>query len=91
MITDKKLWRHRKERKEWAGWLQSEDPGLEVVNPYAAGIDIGSGVHHDRCTTGPRSAVKEPWSEGRGHAVDRRVLDSHLQDSRRAWFPGVFG
>jgi hypothetical protein len=39
MMTDKKLWRNRKERKEWARRLQAEDPSLEVVHPQAAGID----------------------------------------------------
>ena len=29
MMTDKKLWRNRKEKKEWARRLQSENPGLE--------------------------------------------------------------
>ena len=45
-MTDKKLWRNRKERKEWARRLQSEDPGLEVVHLHAAGIDVGNGVHY---------------------------------------------
>jgi transposase len=43
---NKKLWRNRKERKEWARRLQSEDPGLEVVHPHAAGIDVGNGAHY---------------------------------------------
>ena len=45
-MTDKKLWRNRKERKDWARRLQSEDPGLEVVHPHAAGIDVGNGMHY---------------------------------------------
>ena len=45
-MTDKKLWRNRKERKEWVRRLQSEDPGLEVVHPHAAGIDVGNGAHY---------------------------------------------
>src|SRR6267378_4104132 len=45
-MTDRKMWRNRKERKEWARRLQSEDPGLEVVHPHAAGIDIGNGMHY---------------------------------------------
>ena len=45
-MTDMKLWRGRKERKEWARRLQSEDPGLEVVHPHAAGIDVGNGMHY---------------------------------------------
>jgi len=31
MTTGKMLWRNRKERKEWARRLQSEDPGLEAT------------------------------------------------------------
>jgi transposase len=46
MMTEQKLWRNRKERKEWARRLQSEDPGLEVVHPQAAGIDVGNGAHY---------------------------------------------
>jgi len=46
MMTDKKLWRNRKERKEWARRLQSDGPGLEVVHPHAAGIDVGNGAHY---------------------------------------------
>jgi hypothetical protein len=45
-MADKKLWRNRKERKEWVRRLQSEDPGLTVVHPQAAGIDIGNGAHY---------------------------------------------
>jgi transposase len=45
MMTVKK-WGNRKERKEWARRLQSEDPGLEVVHPHAAGIDVGNGAHY---------------------------------------------
>ena len=43
---NKKMWRNRKERKAWARRLQSEDPGLEVVHPQAAGIDVGNGAHY---------------------------------------------
>jgi len=46
MTAGKKLWRNRKERKEWARRLQSEDPGLEVVHPHAEGIDVGNSVHY---------------------------------------------
>lgn len=46
MTTDKKLWRNRKERKQWARRLQSEDPGLEVIHPHAAGIDVGNSAHY---------------------------------------------
>src|SRR3984893_18550496 len=44
-MTDKKLWRNRKERKEWTRRLQSEAPGLQIVHPHAGGIDVGEGMH----------------------------------------------
>lgn len=46
MSTDKKLWRNRKAKKELGRRLQSENPGLEVVHPHAAGIDVGNGAHY---------------------------------------------
>jgi len=46
MTASKKLWRNRKERKEWARRLQSEDPCLEIVHPHAAGIDVGNNAHY---------------------------------------------
>jgi len=46
MAAGKSLWGNRKERKEWARRLQSEDPGLEVVHPRAAGIDVGNSAHY---------------------------------------------
>jgi transposase len=46
MMTDKKPWRNRKQKKEWTRRLQSDDPGLEVVHPHAAGIDVGNSVHY---------------------------------------------
>ena len=46
MTIDKKLWRNRKERKELACRLRSEDPGLEVVHPHASGVDVGNDAHY---------------------------------------------
>jgi len=46
MMTDKKLWRNQKQRKEWVRRLQSDNPGLEVVHPQAAGIDVGNSMHY---------------------------------------------
>jgi hypothetical protein len=46
MKTDKKLWRNRKTRKELARRLQSENPGLEIVHPHAAGIDVDNSAHY---------------------------------------------
>lgn len=45
MAGEKKLWT-RKERKELARRLRSADPGLEVVHPDAAGIDVGNQAHY---------------------------------------------
>jgi transposase len=46
MRTDEKPWRNRQAKKELARRLQSENPGLEVVHPHAAGIDVGNGAHY---------------------------------------------
>jgi len=46
MTIDRKVWRNRKERKELARRLRSEDPGLAVVHPHAAGIDVGNSAHY---------------------------------------------
>jgi transposase len=46
VMANQKLWKNRKERKEWARRLQSKDPGLEIVHPHAAGIDVGNGAHY---------------------------------------------
>ena len=45
MAPDKKLL-NRKQRKELVRRLRSEDPGLEVLHPQAAGIDVGNGAHY---------------------------------------------
>jgi hypothetical protein len=37
---------NRKQRKELARRLRSEDPGLDVVHPHAAGIDVGNSAHY---------------------------------------------
>jgi hypothetical protein len=43
MAADK---RNPKQRKEKARQLQSAIPGLDVVHPRAAGIDVGNGAHY---------------------------------------------
>jgi transposase len=45
-MKDKKLWQNRKEKKEGERRLQADDPGLEVVHPEAAGIDVGNNSHY---------------------------------------------
>ena len=37
---------NRKQRRELARRLRVEDPGLEVMHPHAAGIDVGNSVHY---------------------------------------------
>ena len=37
---------NRQERREWERRLNSADPGLEIVNRDAAGIDIGNESHY---------------------------------------------
>ena len=44
MAADK---RNRKQRKELARQLQSANPGLDVVHPRAAGIDVGNDSSFD--------------------------------------------
>jgi hypothetical protein len=46
MSTDKKPQGNRRKRKELARRLRSEDPGLEVMHPDAAGIDVGNDAHY---------------------------------------------
>lgn len=46
-MEDKQIrWKNRIQRKEWARRLRSEDPGLQVVHPRAAGIDVGNSAHY---------------------------------------------
>ena len=37
---------NRKQRQALARRLQSADPGLDIVHPNAAGIDVGNSVHY---------------------------------------------
>ena len=37
---------NRKQRKELARRLRAEDPGLDIVHPHAAGIDVGNSAHY---------------------------------------------
>ena len=46
MRKDKQVQGSRRERKELARRLRSEDPGLDVVHPDAAGIDVGNEAHY---------------------------------------------
>lgn len=59
MTVVRKFWRNRKESKEWARRLQSEDPGLEVVHPQSAGIDVGNSALRRRAA-GSRCRTSGP-------------------------------
>lgn len=37
---------NRRQRKDLARRLRSDDPGLEVMHPHAAGIDVGNSAHY---------------------------------------------
>ena len=37
---------NRKQRKDLARRLQAQDPGLDIVHPHAAGIDVGNSSHY---------------------------------------------
>src|SRR5208283_2694105 len=45
-LRNGKLLCNRKERRELEHRLNSADPGLEIINPHAAGIDVGNESHH---------------------------------------------
>jgi hypothetical protein len=46
MVAARPTGLNRKQRKELARRLRVEDPGLEVMHPHAAGIDVGNSAHY---------------------------------------------
>ena len=46
MIVGKNVFRNGRKRRDWARRLQSEDPGLELIHPHAAGINVGNSLHY---------------------------------------------
>ena len=46
MVTARPAGLNRKQRKELARRLRVEDPGLSVMHPHAAGIDVGNSAHY---------------------------------------------
>jgi hypothetical protein len=61
-MTIDKQQRNRKERKELARRLRSEDPGLEVVHPHAAGVDVGNSAHYVTSPYG-RIGIRNPCGD----------------------------
>jgi hypothetical protein len=94
-MTTGTLWRNRKERRDWARRLRSEDPGLEVVHAHAAGIDVGNSAHYvavrpDRdpepvrrfeCFTADLYRLAE-WLEGCGVKTVAIAYASHCTSRR---------
>ncbi len=62
---------NRKQRKELARRLQSADPGLEVMHPNAAGIDVG------------KQRVFEDHFESDSSLKSECVVDQRLAKTRR--------
>jgi hypothetical protein len=94
MRTDKKLWRNRKARKELARRLQSENPGLEVVHPHAAGIDVGNSAHYVavRPDRDPQPVRRFQWFTADLHRLadwlqDCGVKTAALQSTGVYWIP----
>src|ERR1700704_83474 len=96
-----------KQRKELARRLRSDDPGLEVMHPHAAGIDVGNSAHYvavrpDRdpdsvrrfeCFTADLHRVAD-WLVHCGVttvAVNRGLLDSPVRDPGRPRARGLSG
>jgi len=46
MRTETSRQANRRAKKELARRLRSADPGLEIVHPNAAGIDVGNASHY---------------------------------------------
>jgi hypothetical protein len=46
MVAPRPAELNRKQRRALARRLRVEDPGLDVMHPHAAGIDIGNSAHY---------------------------------------------
>ena len=58
---------NRKERRDLERRLNTEDPGLEIVNRNVAGIDVGNESHY---VAVPRAAIR---NRCRSSAVGRQI------------------
>jgi hypothetical protein len=76
-----RLWRTRKEKKEWARRLQSNDPGLDVIHPQAAGIDVGKRFPLCGGASGSRSGTGTPVRVFHGRSVSAGGLAEELWGS----------
>jgi hypothetical protein len=76
-----RLWRTRKEKKEWARRLQSNDLGLDVIHPQAAGIDVGKRFPLCGGASGSRSGTGTPVRVFHGRSVSAGGLAEELWGS----------
>jgi len=68
---------NRKQRREFGRRINSENPGLEVVHPHAAGIDIGNESHFAAI---PPDRDTAPIREFGSWTEDLREMASWLKD-----------
>jgi hypothetical protein len=85
MRTARKLWQNRKEKKEWIRRLQSEDPGLEVVHPHAAGIDVGNSAHYVAVRPDRDPEPVKPSHTCSPHRLIRRASAQIINEFPREW------
>ena len=71
-LRDGKLQWNRKQRREVERRLNSADPGLEIIHPHAAGIDVGNESHYvavppgrDAHRYGSSDPGRQPWKRWR--------------------------
>ena len=68
---------NRKQRKELQQRLHAEDPGLEIVHPDAAGIDVGNASHF---VAVPASRDEQPVREFGSWTADLRRMAKWLKE-----------
>jgi transposase len=70
---------NRRERREWQRRLSLPDPGLEIVHPDAAGIDIGNASHF---VAVPPGRDEQPVQEFGSWTSDLRRMAAWLKQCR---------
>ena len=85
-LRNGKLQWNRKERREVERRLNSADPGLEIIHPHAAGIDVGNESHYVAVPAGRDARpVREfgSWtsSPGRDGAVVEKLWHRNRSDA----------
>jgi transposase len=70
---------NRRERREWQRRLSLPDPGLEIVHPDAAGIDVGHASHF---VAVPRDRDEQPVQEFGSWTSDLGRMAAWLKQCR---------